>query len=232
MSKLRIGITERGDAGLNTTWVNRAEEFDGLILITKRLSEDFIKKASEVNCIVHATITGYGGTVLEPNVIKYEESRHMFKRLIEVLGPERVVLRIDPIVPTESGIIAAQRVYRDLHIEQDPKTRVRISFLDNYPIVRSRFLKAGVPQLPYQFHAPLSQRKDIAALFPDAEICGEPGFECTGCVSERDLNILGLSTENLSTGFQRQDCRCLAAKTEIFLKRGQCQHGCLYCYWR
>lgn len=232
MSKLRIGITERGDAGLNTTWVNRAKEFDGLVLITKRLSEDFIKHASKANCIVHATITGYGGTVLEPNVIKYEESRRMFKRLIEVLGPERVVLRIDPIVPTESGIIAAQRVYRDLHIEQDPKTRVRISFLDNYPIVRSRFLKAGVPQLPYQFHAPLSQRKNIAALFPDAEICGEPGFECTGCVSERDLKILGLSTDNLATGFQRQDCRCLAAKTEIFSKRNQCQHGCLYCYWR
>jgi len=232
MSKLKIGITERGDAGLNMSWVHRTNEFDGIILITKRLSEAFIQQAAKVNSIVHATITGHGSTTIEPNVIPFKESKTMFRRLIEIMGTERIVLRIDPIFPTESGITAALKVYNELHVNTENKTRVRISFLDNYPHVRSRFLKAGVPQLPYRFHAPLSQRKAIAAHFPDAEICGEPGFTCTGCVSERDLKILGLSTDNLATGFQRQSCACLTTKTEIFSMRGQCQHGCLYCYWR
>ncbi|MFA4935633.1 MAG: DUF1848 family protein [Candidatus Methanoperedens sp.] len=231
-NNIRIGITERGDAGLNLSWVDRANEFDGLVLITKRLSENFIQQAAKVNSIVHATITGHGGTIIEPNVIPYGESKVLFKRLVNVLGHERVVLRIDPIIPTESGITTALKVYKGLHTEQDVKTRVRISFLDNYPHVRSRFSKAGLPQLPYQFHAPLSQRKDIAARFPDAEICGEPGFPCTGCISEKDLKVLGLSANNCTARGQRAECRCLAAKTELFSARGQCPHGCLYCYWK
>ncbi len=231
-NSIKIGITERGDAGLNLSWVDRASEFNGLILITKRLSETFIQQAVKVNSIVHATITGHGSTTIEPNVIPYEESKVLFQRLIEVLSPERVVLRIDPIIPTESGIAAALKVYNELHVMQDIRTRVRISFMDNYPHVRSRFFKAGLPQLPYQFHAPLSQRKDIATQFPDAEICGEPGFACTGCVSEKDLKVLRLSTGNCTAGQQRPECRCLSAKTELFFTRGQCPHGCLYCYWR
>lgn len=31
-NNIRIGITERGDAGLNLSWVDRANEFNGLIL--------------------------------------------------------------------------------------------------------------------------------------------------------------------------------------------------------
>ncbi len=231
-NSIRIGITERGDAGLNLSWVDRANEFDGLVLITKRLSETFIQQAERANSIVHATITGHGSTIIEPHVIPYGDSKVLFQRLVNVLGHRRVVLRIDPIIPTESGIATALAVYRELYTEQDIKTRVRISFQDNYPHVRSRFSNAELPQLPYQFHAPLSQRKDIATQFPDAEICGEPGFACTGCVSEKDLKVLGLSTDNCTAGGQRPECRCLAAKTELFSARGQCPHGCLYCYWK
>lgn len=39
--KLRIGITERGDAGLDLSWTHRLSAMDGAILITKNLNDRF-----------------------------------------------------------------------------------------------------------------------------------------------------------------------------------------------
>lgn len=39
--KLRIGITERGDAGLDLSWAHRLSAMDGAILITKNLNDRF-----------------------------------------------------------------------------------------------------------------------------------------------------------------------------------------------
>lgn len=221
-----IGVTERGDAGIDFSWVKQAKDHAGLILVTKDLTGGFIKAASKVNCIVHATITGLGGSIYEPNVTPYEFARAKFQMLIDELGTDRVVLRIDPIIPREPELSKAIRVYNDLSALG---TRVRISFVDNYPHVKARFKSAGVEPLSYNFHAPLSERKRIAAMFPGAEVCGEPGFDCVGCVSERDLKALNISTSaNLARGNQRQSCTCLAVKRELLQHRGQCPNGCLY----
>jgi len=224
-----IGITERGDAGLDFSWEKEYERYgcDGVILITKHLSQQFIEKAKGYNSIVHATITGYGGTGIEPNVPSYLESAEQFLILKEEIGRERVVLRIDPIIPTEEGIRAAKKVFALL-----PGNRTRISFLDNYPHVRQRFRTAGLKPLQYPFHAPLITRQHIAGLFPGAEICGELGMPCKGCVSETDLQVLGIEPVSTSAGRQRPECKCLAVKRELLAHRGQCASGCLYCYWK
>ncbi|MDW7726881.1 MAG: DUF1848 family protein [Candidatus Methanoperedens sp.] len=230
-NKIKIGITERGDAGTDFSWIEKAKQLNtqGLILVSKRMSRRLTEEARKTNSIIHATITGHGGSLIEPNVLTPEESYLLFSHAIKKLGKERVVLRIDPILPTEEGIKAALGVYEAL---KHHGTRIRISFLDNYPHVRARFQAAGLQPLPYRFHAPLEQRKKTAALFSGAEICGEPGFECTGCVSALDLHTLGINIENLQRGNQRRDCTCLTIKTELLQRKGQCLHGCLYCYWR
>ncbi len=179
---IKIGITERGDAGTDFSWMKKHKDYDGIILITKNLSDDFIEKAFEVNSIVHATITGYGGSILEPNVHTWKWSANQFSKLVDTLGKDRVILRIDPIIPNDS--LAAFLVYNEL-IKFG--TRVRISFLDNYPHVKKRFKDAGLKPLYYYFHAPIESRKKIASYFQGSEICGEPGFDCTGCISEKDL---------------------------------------------
>lgn len=225
----KIGITERGDAGIDFSWKGRMSSVDGAILITKRLSEEFISSAKGFNTIVHATITGHGGTVYEPNVPTPQESYEFFHRTIKAIGRERVVLRIDPIIPTPDGVNKALKVYNDL---KGFGTRIRISFADNYPHVRNRFIKAGLKPLPYNFHAPINERKEIARMFQGSEICGEPGFDCTGCVSAKDLSILGIKTNKEERGFQRRECTCLSNKTELLRTRGQCTHKCIYCYWK
>lgn len=230
---IKVGVTERGDPGLDFSWYEKRKNYDGLILITKKLSDEFIEKAKNTNCIVHATITGLGGSVYEPNVPDSEESIYYFNRLCDVISSKRVVLRIDPIIPTKECVERALNIYRDLHTEQTYKTRVRVSFLDNYSHVKQRFIKAGLEPLPYNFHAPLELRKEILKLFPDAEVCGEPGIKSIGCVSEKDLEILGVEMpKNAVKGFQRTECNCLSIKKEIFTKRKQCPNKCLYCYWK
>lgn len=227
-----IGITERGDAGLDFSWEKEYERLgcDGVILITKHLSPQFIERAKGYNSIVHATITGHGGTGIEPNVKPWDQSSDLFGQLVNRIGAERVVLRIDPIIPGRWE--TAYQVYQTLHVNTENKTRVRISFLDNYPHTKARFIAAGIQREPYNFHAPLAQRMTIAAHFPDAEICGEPGMPCTGCVSEKDLSILNIPQITSLKGYQRPACQCLAAKKELLKLRGQCPSGCLYCYWK
>lgn len=231
--KTKIGITERGDAGIDLSWYKNIHKYDGVILITKVLSSKFIEMSSNCNSIVHATITGLGKTVYEPNVPDLDYSLYYFNELCERISPERVVLRIDPIIPTEYGVKKALNVYNKLYKENGEQTRVRVSLLDNYPHVKNRFRKTGLSPLLYNFHAPLELRKEILKLFPNAEVCGEPGVKSIGCVSEKDLEILGIETpNNISKGFQRSECSCLSVKKEIFTERKQCPNKCLYCYWK
>lgn len=229
---VRIGVTERGDAGLDFAWMNKTASFDGMILITKHLSFGFIEQAAKVNAIVHATITGHGGTIYEPKVPPLVISKQLFQKLVDKIGPEKVVLRIDPIIPTDSGIAKAIFVYQQLHENMSKKTRVRISFMDNYEYVKKRFTNAGLKPLDYYFHAPIELREKIASYFPDAEICGEPGMKCLGCVSENDLNVLNIKGEPKIGGWQREECKCLAYKIEMLSNKRQCRGGCIYCYWK
>lgn len=232
---VRIGVTERGDAGLDFSWMNKSNSFDGMILITKHLSFDFIERAKRLNTIVHATITGHGASVYEPNVPPLLISTQYFHKLVERIGPERVILRIDPIIPTDSGIAKAIFVYQQLHENMDKKTRVIISFMDNYDHIKERFSEAGLTPLDYFFHSSLELRKKIASYFPDAQICGEPGFDCIGCVSKKDLEIFGIETPEIEPkigGFQREECRCLVYKVEMLNNKIPCKGSCLYCYWK
>ena len=235
---IKIGVTERGDAGLDFSWLRTHKNYSGVILITKHLSNLFIEEAAKVNCIVHATITGHGNTIYEPSTPSFLISKIMFEKLVNVLGPERVVLRIDPIIPDERGPAIAINVYQQLHVNFSKKTRVRISFLDNYPHVKERFVNAGLKPLDYYFHAPIELRKKIAAYFPDAEICGEPGFDCIGCVSNKDLEILKIRTDSVESydkaekSLQREECQCLGYKTEMLKNKSMCRLRCIYCYWK
>lgn len=241
---MKIGITEAGDAGLDLTWTNKMSSVDGAILITKHITDAFIQKALKYKnkVIIHATCTGMGGSIIEPNVPTYEEQLSQLRKLIFFDFPEdQIVLRIDPIVPTKKGLMTAQKV-----IDASPVKRIRFSVLDCYPHVRERFQMKNIP-LPYgnNFQAPDEFFDDMKAWIssqnPDIsfECCAEPAFlnfekvKCTGCVSEQDLKLLGLELDkDYIQGAQRAGCMCLSCKTELLEHKKKCPHGCLYCYWK
>ena len=232
---MRIGITERGDAGLDQTWRAKLASVDGAILITKA-PHLLLAGTLPTNTIIHCTITGLGGTQLEPRVERPDVMINAYRALVTYYGAERVVLRIDPVIP--------QGVFLDdaLTIMREACSRVRVSFLDGYEHIRERFRQRHITGIcPWTgLHAPLDMRLAALRQLEQAnrsgyaiEICGEPGMACTGCVSARDLAALGLDERKVSgrTSGQRGACCCLAEKVELLNNKKPCLHNCSYCYW-
>ena len=242
---MRIGITERGDASRDFSWTQTINNVDGAILITKHITPEFIQRLMQCNkpVIVHATCTGWGGTWLEPNVPTYENQLNNIIQLIEAGFPKnRIVLRIDPIIPTEEGIQRFRHVIDKAYsLKLIPDLRIRISVMDQYPHVRQRLLSSG----HNLFYNGSFQASTSDMLFLDAvlsgysltfEACAESNLdnvEHVGCISSKDINILGLSLSEMSVNPQnRRGCLCLNCKTELLNNKRQCENSCLYCYWK
>jgi hypothetical protein len=254
---MKIGVTERGDAAVNAAECRKEIDrggYSGAILITKNpklLYEQLEKTYFDIGIpyVINCTITGFGGSSLEPGVISAAEAIDYYRLLVQqfdekdeslTVPSNRVVLRIDPIIPTERGIATAEA------IAKESLGRTRISIFDYYSHVRKRFKDADKryaaaldPIYGSEFHAPLVLRQEVLNRVQEAtrydlpvEVCGEPGFKCTGCVSQLDLDAMGLKYDGGGTSGQRAACACLAVKQELLSNRGQCKHGCLYCYWK
>ena len=189
--------------------------------------------------------TGYGGTVVEPNI---SEPQKQLAQVIRLIGNgfqlSNIVIRVDPIIPTGKGLLRAKSVIK-LFAEAGFK-RFRVSLMDAYPHVRERFAQAGIP-LPYgtrfeplqnQFAWANAMLAEVKEEYPSITIesCAEGKLTeavATGCVSKKDLRLLGLSLDNVDEkGYQRNGCLCCSAKTELLAKKHQCPYQCLYCYWK
>ena len=250
-----VGITERGDAALNEGWVDWVyKQNKPAILITKNAPLLFEKHPDifEKRVIIHATCTGLGGSVLEPNVPKTAIILDWVTNLPSKYF-KKIVLRMDPICPNLlkfEGINFNNIEYSD-NIIQIIKTcknygiRCRVSFLDFYDHVRKRLEDKNIDIVEdYKketdfpsLHLPLDMRKSIMRVMKsiadiDYEICGEPGMDCSGCVSKRDLDILEVKVEETETSKSRPFCKCLALKKELLTNKHPCPHKCLYCYWK
>ena len=239
----RIGVTESNEIAYNLDAFDRL--YKGNIIITKRLTDKLIEKLIEYKdkIILHLTVTGMGSTRIEPFVPSPQTTLEKLQKLINGGFPtDHIVLRVDPIVPTIKGLNTATsvlRLFRGLGIK-----RVRISFLDNYKHVRERFKEIGVELYNGEFHAPLKERlKCLTAIkycaeecgYETVEACGEPGIDSIPCLSQKDIDILGLTDDITLEGSkgQRNSCHCPSNKKELLkIKPHKCNNGCLYCYWK
>ena len=244
----RFGTTEISDPCFHLEIFENL--YDGNLIITKRLTPALIDKLVENKdkCVLHVTCTGMGGSKIEPLVPPKETTYNKVLELINKGFPvEQIVLRVDPIIPTEKGIATAISVI-ELFKETGIK-RVRISFLDMYKHVKERFKENDVP-LPYEtFHANNETRWEaFSKIFEicnknnmSVEMCGEPPvgepfeFKTTPCLSQKDVDILGLGDKIKLEGNKgaRRHCGCPKNKYELIKdKPHQCSNKCLYCFWR
>jgi len=239
----KIGITESSEVSFNLDVFDRL--YDGNIIITKRLTNNLIDKLIEHKdkIILHLTCTGYGNSVLEPFVPTMEVTRKKFGLLLEKGFPiEQCVLRIDPCIPTEEGLgkmCSVVKLFSDTGIK-----RVRFSVLDMYDHVKKRFNEKGL-EIPFEtFHAPLEIRKEMYDVLCElgmkygfeVEACAEPGIESVPCLSQKDIDILGLTDKIRLVGSkeQRKNCSCPSNKQELIEgkdKAKRCKNSCLYCFW-
>ena len=245
---MKIGITERGDPSLDFAWVDKINKMDGTILITKNLTDKVINSAVPYfdKLIFHISCTGYGQTIVEPNIPEYTKQLSQAQRLVESGFPiERIVIRIDPIVPTEKGLATATKVFEAAY--NRGFKRFRVSLVDCYPHVRDRMIAAGLtPPYGSNGFTPTKTLIDNANRTINmwkkshddiwVESCAEHGLTSTeqiGCISEKDLTLLGLVTDKVdNTGYQRSGCMCCSAKTELLSKKERCPYQCMYCYWK
>lgn len=234
---MRIGVTERGDPSLDFSWIEKQKSCDGIILITKNLTEKVKNNINFDKTILHNSCTGWGSTVIEPNILNFKSNLDNLNNFIRDGFPrEQVVLRIDPIFPTQVGIKRALEV---LSYSQEigllEGIRIRISILDLYAHVKERFSKMNfkVIPLPYDDVYKRLASFNSSVLF---EVCAEPKldkFIQIGCVSTKDLEILGIEyNQQFSKGFQRKTCQCLSCKYELLTEKKRCGYNCMYCYWR
>ena len=231
----KVGITERGDAGLDFSWVEKIDQTAFSILITKNLNDRFIEEVlkKKEKIIVHATITGMGGTKIEPNVPDLDWSISQLRKMITSGFPaNQIVLRIDPIFPTERGLQTARSVLvraSGLDIK-----RCRISVVDSYKHVRNRFAATKIPFPEFNLQEAYDLvLKTFSPYFDrwDFEACAEGlPFRC-GCISDRDAAILGIDADLIGRKEQRKGCLCPKNKLELLGHCQRCQHQCLYCYW-
>ena len=234
---LKIGITEAGDPAFDYSWVAKMEDMDMGILITKNITDKFIEEILKVKnkVVLHATCTGYGGTVLEKNVPDYKWQLDQVKKLISMGFPrEQIVIRVDPVIPTYKGFGNLLKVVSYIH--NDVK-RFRVSVLDNYKHVQERFQKNGLPVLyGGNFQASREEFDNMDSVLRQLrnnygvtfESCAEMYLteaEKVGCVSQKDLDLFGLKQDTTELKGQRKTCLCIAGKTEMLTHKryGKCK---------
>ena len=265
----RIATTETYDpAHCVNDWIKRADEFDFVLFITKIINDEIIKiftspesKWAYMNKpgIMHITCTGWGATLFEPRVGSPNLCNRFIAKLIESGYPvERIVLRVDPIIPIQDGVDAFDNACKIA--EWNGITRVRSSVMQMYKHVYERICSGKVlteercHELSYNYNGKFfpdetlssvqdiyDQIKVVTEHYPDitfescaSNVLTKYGFVECGCMSEKDLLINGIDPEvvNVPKGNQRQACMCLLKEQLIpgGYKRGRCPNRCVYCY--
>ena len=198
---------------------------------------------SEVGQVfLHWTITGLGGTFLEPHVPRPKAQLALLKDVVASLGdPRRAHWRFDPLVSARRNGERVSNVdvglFRSL---AEPIARagvpvVHASFVTMYPKVIRRLAGEGVEFDEYE----AGERRDHLAQLADAAedlgmqlvTCCEPGVPMRRCIDGQLLRELHPTHEPCRTDRargQRELCGCTAS-----LDVGRylpCPNRCLYCY--
>lgn len=162
-----------------------------------------------------------------------------FKKLSDVIGPERMVWRYDPILL--SGEIDLDYHYTEFSRLADTlkgfSNRCIISFIDLYRKIEKRMLELGIRSLSEDEVYILSAKL--------AEVAKENGFEIETCAEKYNLeqfgihhascvdkarieSLVGTRLNAKKDPNQRKACGCIAS-IDIG-EYNTCHHNCAYCY--
>jgi len=227
----------------------RPEEVHTIVLWSKDFSpvlrdESGVRSAlaryDQIFC--HLTITGLGGTGLEPGVPTWEEVVAQLPALVDWAGdPRRVTVRFDPILhwfedsTIHSNLPFAEPIF-DACAQAGIQT-VRISFATIYPKLAHRGYRWYDP--------PLEERLKIARRL--VALARERGITLLGCC-QPELMLVGIQPSSCIDGAllsalhpkgylastardrgQRRGCRCTRS-IDIGSYQMRCPSGCRYCY--
>lgn len=198
--------------------------------------------------LFQVTLTGYGKT-LEPAAPGKRAGLDVLFRLSDLIGPEKVLWRFDPVISTIGNENKALDLFGDLCERLSGKVgQVTVSFMDlgKYPgaVKATRealapfgeirdFLAEDYREGFHAFASGLARRASSAGIAIKA--CGHDfdlsssGIAKAACVDGNLVSALfGRGTGGTRDTGQRKACGCAPSK-DIGAYR-TCSHGCVYCY--
>ena len=184
----------------------------------------------------YVTVTGYGRDI-EPNVPDIHDVVETFKRLSEIVGPDSMGWRYDPIFLDE-------KYTKEYHLEQfsgitkelDGYTHdCVISFIDIYQKVKKNFPEAKPLEKADRLYLGENMTRIAKSHGMTLRPCAEGneleifGADCSGCMTQPIYEKAIHNTMNFPTNKNaRTSCACFLSN-DIGMYN-TCLHMCRYCY--
>ena len=190
---------------------------------------------------LHLTITGLGGTPLEPRIPPWPQVIDMLPQVVELIGgPERISWRFDPIVMAEYSTELLNNSPLFFLIAESVKmqgiTTCRTSWASPYKKVIRRMQQKGFVLKPVSTEEQKIQAHEMEKIAGHLGMklfyCSMEGFPRSRCIDGELLNNLHpgkLSCSTRKAKGQRTRCGCTES-IDIGWYTLKCGHGCLYCY--
>jgi len=190
----------------------------------------------------HLTITGLGGSMLEPHILPWREVVTQLPELVQFTGDaRRVSVRFDPIVhwydgdETRSNVPFAEAILS--HVSQAGITAVRISFATLYGKLRRRGVRWCDPspaqRLEITGHlVELARRLGLTLYACSQSDLVAAGAVTSCCIDGELLSALhprGLRAATGKDAGQRPACGCTPS-VDIGSYAMRCPNACRYCY--
>jgi hypothetical protein len=201
-----------------------------------------LARYDQVTC--QLTVTGLGGTAIEPGVPPPAVTLGQLRPLVHWLGDaRRLTVRFDPIVHWSDGdgvhsnfahAAAVLRACADAGV-----TTLRLSFATVYRKMQGR----GVTWVDPSPEDKKALARDLVRQSRDYGVavhgCSQPflaeaGVVQSGCVDAASLAATHPLRSPAATGKdggQRSDCLC-SPSVDVGSYQQRCPHGCRYCYAR
>ena len=227
-----------------------AENIHTLVIWTKNpkniLSHSGLKAClKEVDQIyILLTMTGLGGTALEPFAPDTEEVFNQLPEIIDFLGsPQRLGIRYDPLIDiVHKGKLRLSNIDTDLFdrvLEQASSLgikRIIVSYVTLYKKVIERLKRNEFGIVDHNIEEITDFIKntmmpEVKNLGMELSTCVLPHLTTIGCIDGNTLSLLHPKQELCSKAkdrTQRQTCHC--TKSYDIGQWFSCYHNCLYCY--
>jgi DNA repair photolyase len=190
------------------------------------------------------TVTGLGGTPLEPNAPEQDQVFPQLPRIIDFIGsPQRVAVRYDPLIDviyqdkdriTNINVNMFEQVLSAAHLLGIK--RIIVSYVTVYAKVKKRLEQNGFQMADHPIEEMIDFIKTemmprTTKLGMELSTCVLPNLTNRGCIDGGILIKLHPSNEPCSLAkdrSQRDACHC--TKSFDIGQWFACYHNCLYCY--
>ena len=221
------------------------EDVDAIVFWTRNADKliKYLPELSNYNYYFQYTITGYPKE-LEKHLPSTYKSIETFIRLSDIVGPERVIWRYDPILISDITSINEhkRKFVKIANLLRGKTKKVVISFADLYQKTEKNL--NSISGLKY--HDILAHREELLDLCTymagvckinqlDIETCAEElelqhiGIKQGKCIDDELLNkVFNLDLSSIKDPGQRTECGCI--KSIDIGQYNTCLHGCSYCY--